>query len=64
VAILRKAFSDMLADPELEKDILKRRVEFQPQNAAQVEREIEQGFKSAEPAVVKRLRGILTGKSS
>jgi len=64
VAILRKAFSDMLADPELQKDIVKRRVEFQPQNAAEVEREIENGFKSAEPAVVKRLRGILTGKSS
>ena len=33
-----------------------------PQSAAEVEREIEHGFKSAEPAVVKRLRGILTGK--
>jgi tripartite-type tricarboxylate transporter receptor subunit TctC len=64
VAILRKAFSDMLADPELQKDIAKRRVEYQPQNAAQVEAKIAQGFKSAEPAVVKRLRGILTGKQS
>jgi len=33
-----------------------------PQSAAAAEREIERGFKSAEPAVVKRLRGILTGK--
>jgi len=64
VAILRKAFSDMLADPELQKDIVKRRVEYQPQSAAEVEREIENGFKSAEPAVVKRLREILTGKNA
>ena len=64
MAVLRKAFSDMLADPELQKDIVKRRVEFQPQSAAEVEREIERGFKSAEPAVVKRLREILTGKRS
>lgn len=64
VAILRKAFSDMLADPELKKDIDRRRVEYQPQNAAEVEAEINRGFKSAEPEVVKRLRSILTGKRS
>ena len=62
LAILRTAFSAMLADPELAKDIERRRVEFQPQNAEQVERQVTEGFKSAEPEVVKQLQAVLTGR--
>jgi len=61
-AILRTAFAAMLADPALVKEIARRRVEFQPQSAEQVESLIAAGFKSAEPAVVSRLKGILTSR--
>ena len=61
LATLRKAFAAMLADPDLAKEIDRRRVEFQPQSAEQVERQIVDGFKSAEPEVVKRLQAIILG---
>jgi tripartite-type tricarboxylate transporter receptor subunit TctC len=66
LAILRTAFAAMLVDPALIKDIARRRVEYQPQSAAEVARLVDEGFKSAEPAVVKRLQEVLTrrkGKS-
>ena len=63
VAILRKAFGDMLADPALPKEIERRRVEFEPQSWQQVTDQIDQAFKTAKPDVVKRLKQIVTGKS-
>ena len=61
LATLRKAFAAMLADPALAREIDRRRVEFQPQNAEEVERKVIEGFKSAEPKVVKRLQAIIRG---
>lgn len=62
VAILRKAFAAMLADPALVKEIEKRRVEFQPQSWQEVQRQVVEGFKSAEPAVVERLKAVMGSK--
>ena len=64
VGVLRKAFAAMLADPALVKEIEKRRVEFQPKDWKAVQRQINEGFKSAEPAVVKRLKAVMGIKKS
>jgi tripartite-type tricarboxylate transporter receptor subunit TctC len=64
VAILKKAFADMVADPATLKEILKRRIEFSPKTAAEVVAEIDKGFAGATPAVLKRLRAIYTKKKS
>jgi tripartite-type tricarboxylate transporter receptor subunit TctC len=62
VSILRKAFAAMLRDPALVKEIEKRRVEFHPQSWQDVQRQIDEGFKSAEPAVVERLKAVMGTK--
>lgn len=62
VAIMKKAFADLIADPGTVKEILKRRIEFSPKSAEQVEQEIAKGFKAATPEVVRRLRQIYTKK--
>jgi tripartite-type tricarboxylate transporter receptor subunit TctC len=64
VGVLRKAFAGMLADPALVKEIEKRRVEFQPKDWKAVQRQIDDGFISAEPAVVKRLKAVMGIKES
>jgi tripartite-type tricarboxylate transporter receptor subunit TctC len=61
LATLRKAFAAMLADPALAREIDRRRVEFQPQNADEVERRVIEGFKSAAPEVISRLKTIILG---
>ena len=62
VGILKKAFAAMVADPGTEKEILRRRIEFSPKSAAEVEAAVAKGFKAATPDVVKRLRGIFKKK--
>jgi hypothetical protein len=59
VAMMRKAFSDMLADPALAAELKKRTLDFQPQDGAAVERAIAAAFKTADAAVIARLRQIL-----
>ncbi len=64
VAILKKAFADMIADPRTKADIIKRRIEFSPKSAAQVEAEIAKGFNAVTPEVLKGLRKIYTKAKS
>ena len=59
VAMMRKAFADMLADPTLAAELKKRQLDFQPQDGAAVERAITTAFQAADPAVIARLRQIL-----
>jgi len=58
VAILKKAFADMIADPATKDEIIKRRIEYSPLSAAEVEAKIKAGFKAATPEVVKGLKAI------
>ncbi len=62
LTILREAFAAMLKDPELVKDIEKRRVEYHPQGYQEVEKQVDAAFKSAEPEVVNRLKDVMLGK--
>jgi tripartite-type tricarboxylate transporter receptor subunit TctC len=58
VGILKKAFAAMIADPRTKADIIKRGVEFSPNTAAEIEAQIEKGFKAAAPDVVEKLQGV------
>ena len=64
VAILRKAFAAMLADPLTKKDIEARRVEFSPKSYQEVEASIKKGFDAVSPEVLKGLRKIYTKAKS
>lgn len=64
VAILKKAFADMIADPRTKADIAERRIEFSPKTAKQVENEIAKGFDSITPDVLKALKAVYTKKKS
>ncbi len=64
VAILKKAFADMIADPRTKTDIVERRIEFSPKSAKQVEDEIAKGFNAITPEVLKGLRKIYTKAKS
>lgn len=64
VAILRKAFAAMLADPATKADIEKRRIEYSPKSWQQVEAEIDKGFKAATPDVVKGLNAVYAKKKN
>ncbi len=64
VAILRKAFAAMLADPRTKKDIEARRVEYSPKSYQEVEAEIKKGFDAVTPEVLKGLRKIYTKAKS
>ena len=64
VAIMRKAFADMLADPRTKADIMERRIEFSPKSAAEVEVEIAKGFDAVTPDVLKALKAVYTKKKS
>lgn len=61
-AALRRAFAAMVADPATREDVEKRRIEWSPKSAAQIEQEIAKGFAAATPAVVKRLKEVLLPK--
>jgi tripartite-type tricarboxylate transporter receptor subunit TctC len=64
VAILRKAFADMLADPSTREECEKRKLDFQAVSAKEVEKIINDGFKAAAPAVVQKFRAAMgVGKS-
>ncbi len=58
VAILKKAFADMIADPRTKADIVERQIEFSPKSAKEVEDEIEKGFQAVTPEVLKGLKRI------
>jgi len=58
VAILAKAFDKMIADPDFERQILKRRIEFSPVSAADIRKKIKAGFEAATPDVVRELKKI------
>jgi len=64
VATLRKAFADMIADPATRADVEKRRVEWSPTTADEVQAEIARGFKAATPDVVERLKDVLSKRKS
>jgi tripartite-type tricarboxylate transporter receptor subunit TctC len=64
VAILTKAFADMIADPRTKADILKRGIEFSPKSAKEIRTEIAKGFDAVTPEVLKGLKGIYTKKKS
>ena len=59
LATLRKAFVDMLADPETRAETEKRGIEFMPEGHEHIEKLIADGYKAAEPPVVKRLREVM-----
>lgn len=61
-AALRNAFNDMPADPATRVDVEKRRIEWSPKFAAEIEAEINRGFKAATPEVLTRLRKVLVKK--
>ncbi len=56
--ILSKAFDKMIADPDFEQQILKRRIEFSPVSAANIRKHIKEGFEAATPEVVKELKKL------
>jgi len=64
VAILKKAFSDMIADPRTKADIVERRIEYSPKSAKEVEEEIAKGFDAITPDVLKGLKRIYQKKKS
>ena len=64
LAILRKAFTDMVADPATKADILKRTLEFSPKSWQEDVKLIEAGFKAATPEVIKVIKGIYIKKKA
>ena len=62
--ILGNAFDKMVADPDFERQIIKRRIEFSPVPAAEIRKIIEEGFAAATPDVVKGLKAIFKKKAS
>ena len=62
--ILGDACDKMVADPEFERMILKRRIEFSPVKAAEIRKIIKDGFAAATPEVVKALKAIFKKKKS
>ncbi len=64
VAIMRKAFADMIADPRTKADIMDRGIEFSPKSAKEVQDEIAKGFDAVTPDVLKGLKAIYTKKKS
>jgi len=61
-AILKTAFDAMLADPKTKENIEKRRIEFSPKTAEEIEKLIADGFAAATPDVVKEIRAIYKKK--
>ncbi len=64
VDILKKSFAAMIADPETRMEIDKRRIEFSPRSAEEVEATIKAGFAAATPEVVTELKKILVQKKT
>ena len=64
VAVLRKAFADMLADKAMQAELSKHNLDFGPQTPAQIDQEISRGFKGATPDVVKRFRVMMGGQKA
>jgi tripartite-type tricarboxylate transporter receptor subunit TctC len=62
--ILGDAFDKVVADPDFERQILKRRIEFSPVPAAEIRKIIKDGFAAATPEVVKALKAIFKKKKS
>ena len=62
--ILSTAFNKMVADPDFERQIIKRRIEFSPVSAADIRKTIKEGFDAATPEVVRELKNIFTKKKS
>jgi len=62
--ILAKAFDAMIADPDFERQVLKRRIEFAPVSAADIRKKIAAGFEAATPDVVRELKKIYAKKKS
>jgi len=58
VQILRKGFADMIADPATKAEIAKRRIEFSPLSAQEVEAKIKTGFDAATPDVINGLKKV------
>jgi len=64
VKILGSAFDKMIADPDFERQVLKRRIEFSPVSAAEIRKRIAAGFKAATPEVVRELKKIFQKKKN
>jgi tripartite-type tricarboxylate transporter receptor subunit TctC len=60
VAILRKAFDDTMADPEFKADAAKRKLELDPTSGAEIQKVVEDIFKTPS-AVVERVKPFLEG---
>ena len=60
VAILRKAFDDTMADPDLRADAQKRKLDLDPTSGAELQAVVEEIFKTP-AAVVERVRPFLEG---
>lgn len=60
MAVLRKAFDALKTDPAIIKEAEQRGVEFMPRSGVDLERDVQAGLKAAEPAVVERLRAVMT----
>jgi tripartite-type tricarboxylate transporter receptor subunit TctC len=59
VAILRKAFDDTMADPELRADAAKRKLDLDPTPGADIQAVVEDMYKTP-PAVVERIKPFLS----
>jgi tripartite-type tricarboxylate transporter receptor subunit TctC len=62
VAMMEKAFSDMIADPATKKEVLDRRIEWSPLTKAQILSLHKRGYSAATPEVLASLRGMLVKK--
>jgi tripartite-type tricarboxylate transporter receptor subunit TctC len=63
VNILSVAFDKMLADPDFERRIIKRGIEFSPVSAPEIRKKIKGGFDAATPEVIRALKKLLIKSS-
>ncbi len=64
IAMLRKAYDAMNADPAFAADLEKRRLRLIPTKGEALQKIVNQAIKDAKPAVVKRAASIVYGSSS
>lgn len=64
IAMLRKAYDAMNADPAFEADLKKRRLRLIPTRGEALQKIVNQAINDAKPAVVKRAANLVYGSSS
>jgi hypothetical protein len=62
IAAYRAAFDKTMLDKEFREEVAKRAMDYDPQNAAQIEQLVADLY-TASPAVVEKVKGILGGRN-